>query len=566
MKPPPALLLRLCAGFSFTLASSLFLHATTYTWTGEGDDTRWNNVENWDANGVAQSGTETGIILAKSGSYTVTQNSGAGMSFNRLVISSESGVVTIAGTNSFSTNAPTADGFAELQLNNTNTSSWSNQLTLNRTLHFTGTGTGQMTLNGVVQGTQGIVVDAAGVLALTKTNTFQGGLTVKRGTVTLTTAAAAGTGAITMEGGTLRNSTSSGVAMTELNQALNISGNFTLGYNGTQRGFTFTKAVTLTGTDALRGINLIAQNKATDLLILNGAIGDDGGNNGLKFSSTGTVRFGGAASNTYTGQTLLWGQNVNLVLQKTDGATAIARDLYIGHGTVTIETGTQRVGGKFYSTDYATSDLQINSGATLAVAGETGLATRSLTTDSTGAAGTLLLESSATLHVSDYWTDQENGFSAGQRIAAAAALTWVGSLTLDGGATLNFDLTADPSASDGIILTGDASVITFSDTTGLAPVIINLNALDGAALASGTTYTLLSVTGGFVNLDEQNLAERLTLNANGLEGTFALTANALTFTVTSAIPEPSTWVWITGAFSLLITVGLRKHLRDLHIN
>ncbi|MDR1283151.1 MAG: hypothetical protein LBK99_20375 [Opitutaceae bacterium] len=575
MKPSPALLhLRLCAGFLFTLAlilalataTSRSLHAVTYTWTGDGTDNSWTTADNWDANGIAKSGTDTEIILANTGNYTVTQNSGATVSFNRLVIASGSGAVSIGGGNYLASNATTG-GFAEI-VNNGGSSSLSNRLTLNYDLHYTGNGT-QLNISGTVMGTQGIIVEAAAtsVLALTSSgdNTFQGGLTVKSGTVTLTRPAAAGVGAITMEGGTLRNSTSAGTAMTALNQALNISGNFSLGSSGTERGFTFTKAVTLTGTNDLRSINLVSKSKATDLLILDGAIGDAGGNNGLKLTNMGTVRFGGAASNTYTGQTMLWGQNVNLVLQKTDAATAIAGDLFIGHGTVTIEaSATQRIAGKLYTTTYATSDLQINSGATLAVAGETGLATRSLTTDSTGVAGTLLLENTATLHVSDYWTDQENGFSAGQRNTAAAALTWAGSLTLDGGATLNFDLAADPAASDAIILTGtgtdgDASVITFLDTTGDAPVTINLNVLNAATLPSGTTYTLLSVTGGFVNLDTQTLAQRLTLNTNGIEGTLALTDNALTFTTPAApIPEPVTSALVIVCAAAAVSAFRRK--------
>ncbi|WP_043583114.1 beta strand repeat-containing protein [Geminisphaera colitermitum] len=532
MKPLPALLLRLCAGLSFILTSNLLLHAETYTWTGASTtNTSWNTVENWDANGVAQSGTDTEIILAKSGNYTVTQNTGAGMSFNKLVFSAASGNVSIGGTNSFAITSGTPGTPGEIQMNSNGSSSMSNQLTLNRTFTYTGSGTGQLLLSGIVQGTGGIVVDAAGILALTTAKSFAGGLTLKNGTVTLTTTGAAGTGAITLEGGTIRNSTSTGYVTTTFTNALNLSGDTRFGSNG-QRALEFTGNTTIAGDATTRELTLHADAATTTNLVLSGAITDNGKSNGLTFKGRGTVRIGGSSTNTYTGATTVDSTNVILLLDKTNGADATAGALVVKDGKALIETGIQKVG----ALSLLGGTAKISSGATLATAGIAEIH-----------AGTL--DGTGTLQILDGGALSLGG------TGHAETVTFTGGLNLAGGSSLFFDLgtSSDKLTLDGpLTVSGDGS--------------ITLHISNAGGLVAGTPYTLFSVAGGFTGVDNATANDRFTILGTDITGTFSINGTDLILTVTSAIPEPSTWVWITGTLSLLIAARVRKHLRTCRID
>ncbi len=146
-----------------------------------------------------------------------------------------------------------------------------------------------LTLSGVLAGSGSAVVkNGYGTLLLSGANTFDGGVTVNRGTLTVGNAAALGSGPLTITGGALD---ASAAALTVAN-AQTWSGGFT---------FVGTNSLTLSG-----GITLGQNSKVgvtANTLTMSGNIGDAGASRGLTKSGAGTLALTG--TNTYGGTTAI---------------------------------------------------------------------------------------------------------------------------------------------------------------------------------------------------------------------------------------------------------------------
>ena len=181
--------------------------------------------------------------------------------------------------------------------------------TTSATSSYTLSGTG-----AIVGGAQ-VSVSGAGPVTINNANSYTGGTTLYQGLLNLGNSAAIGSGLLTINGGSLDNT--SGLPMTlAANNAQTWNANFP--FNGSQSLNLGTGAVTL-------GSSLTVTVKANTLTV-GGAISDGGANYSLTKDGSGTLVLAGG--NTYGGGTTL--QNGTLALDNT-GA--------LGTGPLTINGG-----------------------------------------------------------------------------------------------------------------------------------------------------------------------------------------------------------------------------------
>lgn len=335
----------------------------------------------------------TGALSVSQGTLTINSlassgvNSAAGAGS---VINLGSGT-TVAGTLTYTGSGASTDRTVNLAATTTGgatiNSSGSGALVFTGVLSNAGTGTKSLTLGGSYAGgnaIQSAISDGSGTLALTKAdagtwalsgnNTYSGGTTLTTGTLALNSTSAIGTGTLTINGGTLDNTSGSSVTLSTGNAVtlnssfafggssslnlgggavtlgninstvtLNGSGTLTLGelqwnsINGS-RVLTVNQASGTGGTLVLGGFQLntnadiAARNRTitgSGNVTISGAVSN--GNafaNGLIYSGSGTLTLTAAA--TYTGTTTVNGGTLAL---SGGGSIATASGLAINAGT-----------------------------------------------------------------------------------------------------------------------------------------------------------------------------------------------------------------------------------------
>ncbi|MDF1824604.1 MAG: autotransporter-associated beta strand repeat-containing protein [Verrucomicrobiales bacterium] len=181
----------------------------------------------------------------------------------------------------------------------------------------TGANGSSLSIDGMIDFTNGVTKTGDGVLTLEGANTGAGGLAINGGTFNIGNATAPGSGTLGIGAGiTIDNSSGGALALTN-NNALSLDGSFT---------FTGTDDLDLGTGSAGLGNNAVITTSAGHLTI-GGSI-DDGGNNfSLSKAGAGTLVLNGA--NTIGG-------GVNL----TEGALNIGNAAALGSGTFAIGTGT----------------------------------------------------------------------------------------------------------------------------------------------------------------------------------------------------------------------------------
>jgi PEP-CTERM motif len=267
-------------------------------------------------------------------------------------------------------------------------------------------------------------------------------------------------------------------------------------------------------------------------------------------NATGTIRGAG------TGAAIQTGDGADIVTNRGtitgDNGSAIA--LEAGNDTLNILGGTATVTGNIDGgTGTNTANITPGVGNTFSYA-------NSLTNFATVNVGPGTFHLASTASINANVTIADDGILAGtgnvlQSVTvqnggqlapgnSPGTLLIGGNLNLEGGATVSFDLGANPATSDLINLNGNLNF------TG--PGQVTFNFIDGG-IDEGT-YTLIAFD-GTTTVDESIFAYGYLPSA--FTGEFVVGANSVTFNV-SAIPEPATYALLLGVGVLGLVSAQRK--------
>ncbi len=305
-----------------------------------------------------------------------------------------------------------------------------------------------------------LVKGGPGELILTAANTHRGGTQLDAGTLTLGNNAAAGTGTLHLNAGTLQGT---GGARTLANPV----------HFGGSLAFAGIDALTFTGNTTLASHSPLVLAVNTDLTF-SGVVDQSGAPGALTKNGNATLTLSGSSSNTYNGTTTV--NAGTLQLGKTSG-NAINGPLTVASGTVRLLAGNQILD---------TSALSLGSGGVLALnnfnetIGSLALAGGSSIT--TGA-GTLTLGG----NVSHDGTGASSATIAGQLALGSATRTFtIG----DSAATLDLDVSAAISGTGGLTKLGTGSLglsgaNTYTGNTTISAGTLRTDALN--ALSSAVT-------------------------------------------------------------------------------
>jgi autotransporter-associated beta strand protein len=520
---------------------------------------------------VALSGGILVLNAAATYNQAITMSSGAGIAARAATILTG---VTLPGSGSITLNN---DDTTTSTLSISNTKALTGALTVevggNR---VTTNPIGAVTLSGILSGAGGsLVKTGAGQMTLQGANTFDGGVSIKNGTLeSRTTTTTLGSGTVTMGGSGSTGATY--LTGQDNSNAFLInapdSGSVVIGTNAGTNGFTMSGAITLNGNVTLQTFNnaITAVTKAasgfsggitgTGNVLLNNLGLDD---NTITLT-TGAVNHTGSLTlqGTATGDTTIGaniGANVTGVTQNSATSRLILSGTNTYTGATTISAGTLQIGAAGTTGRLSTSSAITNNGALVfnrsnavtqgtdfaSVIAGTGSVTQSgagkLTLSGantyTGAtsvsAGTIAVNGSlanTSTTVSSGGTLQGSGsiggsvtVQGGGIIAAGNSIESLttGALTLEADSTFAYEINNDAAAG----VAGDLTAVTGNLTLDLGDLsILTLGELGAGSWSIGDKLTLISYSGawngGLFSYSSSTLADDSTINFSGMEWLF----------------------------------------------
>lgn len=307
---------------------------TNFFWTNANLTASWSTAASWTnlspGSAAPQSGGSNEYIVAftrAAGPYTNINDLGtSSFLLNQLLFTDgTSGTVNVRGSNLvFVANS---DGGLPLLSWRAQTVNVDNALVLSNNLTATAIGAATLSLKGAVSGPGGITKSGNGLLYFQASNSFSGGLTIEAGTLGLLNNNAAGTGTLTINGGTI-----TGGGIRSVLNPISVGGDWTLSGGA----LNFASNVDLTGATRTFTVNGIASNSVFRGVFSNG---------GLVKAGPGRLVFSNAAS-TYTGGTLV-----------SSGALALAQGASLASGVQVSNNATFQVTGGVSTVSGAVTNL-----------------------------------------------------------------------------------------------------------------------------------------------------------------------------------------------------------------
>ncbi|OYV45409.1 MAG: hypothetical protein B7X06_04570, partial [Verrucomicrobia bacterium 21-51-4] len=253
---PGALALLIAAMLVMPIPTSL---AATWSWTGGGGNNNWKSTANWTPASRPTSANTTILNFGSNTRSTANNNIGGTFTLNQLNFAN-----TLTGTFAVTGNALSFAGTTpQLNMNSNFAASISNAIALANDTTFSGTGSGTLTLSGVISGAAANTAMFAGgnYVLSNAANSFSGGFSQTGGVVTAGPTAAntaitigntgnsyLGAGTITITGGTL-NLTPTGTGALTLNRStMNAGSAITLNNGATATLTAATRNFTATPT------------------------------------------------------------------------------------------------------------------------------------------------------------------------------------------------------------------------------------------------------------------------------------------------------------------------------
>ncbi|MEZ0217917.1 MAG: beta strand repeat-containing protein, partial [Rariglobus sp.] len=439
--------------------------------------------------GKLQFGKQVSLYNATTASWTAANlvvNSGTNATFN------------VGGTGEF-----TATDIDTIKTLGTATGGFKSGSTLG--LDTTNATGGSFDYSGIIANPNGgantlnLVKSGANTLALFGANTYTGTTTLSSGTLALNHPAAIGTGALTINGGALDNTSGSSVTLAN-NNTQNWNGNFT---------FAGTNALNLgSGNVAMNANRTVTVSTST--LTVDGVI--SGSTRSLTVAGYGTLVLNGA--NTYTGATTINGGILSANTLANGGVNSSIGASPNAAANLVLNGGTLRYTGPAASTDRVFT-LGTTAGSTLDASGSGALTfahTGAHILAGTNTARTLTLTGSNTGNntLAGIITDNGTGVtslvkSGGGTWVLGGANTYTGATTVTGGTLVTGTSgtlgTGNLTLAGGGLVLGNTSALSNSATFTFSPSMgassINLNFTGVKTLAALTDGTLYAVAGTY---------------------------------------------------------------------
>lgn len=328
----------------------------------------WTNEESIVAAPLAGGRQSYTLNFTTPGTYTATNNLSAGFQLNQLNLSA---AVSLAGNGlAFVSNGPT---LPTINQNSGSAVAIPNSLDLGANTTFGGSGGGQVTLTGLISGAGSLTKNGTGTLRIDNVNnSFVGGTIINSGTLRGDIDAKAGTGPITLNGGTLfmwrfkptNALTVNGGAITSengfnqnllagpvtLNTTLPVFAPFQLTFSNTISGV---GGLTKTGGGLMILSNTCTSTYSGPTTVTAGTLRIDrteavSGSSALSISGTGKVNLNYVGTKTVTSLTL---GGVEQNTPGTYGSVASGANVQLDTFFTTGSTGTVTIGG---GSDYDT--------------------------------------------------------------------------------------------------------------------------------------------------------------------------------------------------------------------